>query len=313
MCDLYRVGTPGLYRLRSAFQFPPERQSFLAHVRYTLFGHARSLATIMAEALRHGPHAIADSWLPTVLYDSCKIMLFYLTQLIDPALETSKQLMAETIPHVRKNVKALKIMRSMYASASPLSKAAEAMLEKVLKGARDNSHSGHFLTEDPYAEEGGGSVEVQNGENGMPAQSAPDDVLNPLSIYRLTRKSIPEKHAPERQPLLSASCAPTPIQERRVLHTSRDESMLAPELRTAGEISTTTTGGEHEITTGGTDEQINFDELQSLFSSDPTGWTWQPAETAVGSRIESGGLPPWESTMLDGQLDAWLPAFALDP
>jgi hypothetical protein len=89
--------------------------------------------------------------------------------------------------------------------------------------------------------------------------------------------------------------------------------MLAPELRTAGEISTTTTGGEHEITTGGTDEQINFDELQSLFSSDPTGWTWQPAETAVGSRIESGGLPPWESTMLDGQLDAWLPAFALDP
>lgn len=251
----------------------------------------------MAEALRHGPHAIADSWLPTVLYDSCKIMLFYLTQLIDPALETSKQLMADTIPLVRKNVRALKIMRSMYASAGPLSKAAEAMLERVLEGSANSGHS--FLTEDPYAEEGE-AVSV-NGEE-LPAQSAPDDVLNPLSIYRLTRKSIPEKHAPERQPAaLSRSSTNTvmntPVIERRSLSGDENERFLAPELR----------GG-----TTTTDEQMDFASLESLFSSDPTGWTWQPAETAVGSRIESGGLPPWESTMLDGQLDAWLPAFALD-
>lgn len=298
MCDLYRVGTPSLYRLRSAFEFPPERQSFLAHVRYTLFGHARSLATIMAEALRHGPHAIADSWLPTVLYDSCKIMLFYLTQLIDTTLETSKQLLADTIPLVQKNVEALKIMRSMYASASPLSKAAEAMLQKVLEGSANSGHS--FLTEDPYAEEG---EAVSVNEEELPAQSAPDDVLNPLSIYRLTRKSIPEKHAPERQPPVGSSSrrgtmTNTPVIERKSLGVNgEDERFLAPELR----------GGT------GADEQMDFASLESLFSSDPTGWTWQPAETAVGSRIESGGLPPWESTMLDGQLDAWLPAFALDP
>lgn len=274
----------------------------------------------MEEALRHGPHAIADSWLPTVLYDSCKIMLFYLTQLIDPQGEEGRRLMTETIPLVRKNVEALKIMRGMFASAGPLSKAAEAMLGKVLEGAvtshQQNGNGGHsFLTQDPYAEEEEESGEGDRGRSlvvhgGKPAQSAPDDVLNPLSIYRLTRKSIPEKHAPERQPLLSKSCSGTvdntPIMGHRGLaetnhHTGNGSSMLAPELR--GDV-----GGTAE-------EQINFDELQSLFSSDPTGWTWQPAETAVGSRIESGGLPPWESsTMLndDGQLDAWLPAFALD-
>lgn len=320
MCDLYRVGTPSLYRLRSAFEFPPERQSFLAHVRYTLFCHARSLATIMAEALRHGPHAIADSWLPTVLYDSCKIMLFYLTQLIDPQGEEGRRLMTETIPLVRKNVEALKIMRGMFAAAGPLSKAAEAMLGKVLEGAGHVKGGHSFLTEDPYAEENeeGEDEEVKGRDVGhhKPAQSAPDDVLNPLSIYRLTRKSIPEKHAPERQPLLSRSCEGTQVENTPVLQNTHlahqrhhnSGQMLAPELRPQGPGE-----GQAGISSS-TDEQINFDELQSLFSSDPTGWTWQPAETAVGSRIESGGLPPWESTVLDdiGQLDAWLPAFALD-
>lgn len=31
-----------------------------------------------------------------------------------------------------------------------------------------------------------------------PAQSAPDYVLNPLTIFRMARKSILERHAPER-------------------------------------------------------------------------------------------------------------------
>lgn len=33
---------------------------------------------------------------------------------------------------------------------------------------------------------------------GTPAQSTPEYVLNPLSIYRMARKAVHEKHAPER-------------------------------------------------------------------------------------------------------------------
>lgn len=268
----------------------------------------------MAEALRHGPHAIADSWLPTILYDSCKIMLFYLTQLIDPKLESSKALLADTIPHVRDNVKALNIMRSMFASAGPLAQAAHTMLEKIgIELEEGRTGSQNFIPDDPYSnEDDADDHDASQSAPGTPAQSAPDYILNPLSIYNLARKSIPEKHAPQKQPPvtpIATSSVPTlphtPIRSNSVpsqrnLHMGGDlhgEGSLAPELR-ADPIPP---------------EQINFDELQSLFSTDPTGWTWQPAETAVGSRNEAAGLPPWESNALEGQLDAWIPTFALDP
>lgn len=269
----------------------------------------------MAEALRHGPHAIADSWLPTILYDSCKIMLFYLTQLIDPSLDASKALMAETLPHIRNNVKALNIMRSMYAAAEPLAKAAHTMLEKIgIEFEKGGANSQNLIPEDPYSNHDTEDAdESAHSAPGTPAQSAPDYVLNPLSIYNLARKSIPEKHAPEKQPqqpqLVSISSCPatmarpTPVQRSASLQTyptsgqvNEDDSRLAPHFR------------PEPIPL----DQVNFDELQSLFTSDPTGWTWQPAETAVGSRNEATGLPPWESTSLEHQLDAWLPTFALD-
>ncbi|KAF2166249.1 hypothetical protein M409DRAFT_66731 [Zasmidium cellare ATCC 36951] len=312
MCDLYRIGAPGLYKLRSAFGFPPEQGEFLRHLQSTLFGHARSLATVMAEALRHGPHAIADSWLPTILYDSCKIMLFYLTQIIDPSLDSSRALLAETIPHVRNNVKALNIMRSMFASAGPLAQAAHTMLEKIgIELEEGRTGSQNFIPEDPYSNDEPDDHDVSQSAPGTPAQSAPDYILNPLSIYNLARKSIPEKHAPQRQvPATPMPSSVPPLQltppargtstpSNRNHHMGGDlqgEGALAPELR-----------GEPIPP-----EQINFDELQSLFTSDPTGWTWQPAETAVGSRNEAAGLPPWESNALEGQLDAWIPSFTLN-
>lgn len=304
MCDLYRVGTPGLYKLRSGFSYGPEQQGFHRHLQSTLFGHARSLATIMAEALRHVPHAIADSWLPTILYDSCKIMLFYLTQIIDPSAESSKALMAETIPHLRNNVKALKIMRSMYAAATPLSEAAETMVGKIGIELDSQSRNPDFIQDDPYSNNENEEQDHAASTPGTPAQSAPDYVLNPLSIYRLARKSIPEKHAPEKQPhstsapppAVSSAMATIPLSRRQypMPTTMSDESQIDPGLRSNAMPIV---------------DQINFEELQSLFSSDPTGWTWQPAETAVGSRNASGSLPPWESQALEVGLDAWLPTF----
>lgn len=120
MCDLYRIGSPTLYKLRVGFKFPPEQHDYLYHLQYILFDHARSLATIAGEMISHGTKILADSWIPTITYDSCRIMLYYLTQVIDPALESSKKLMADTIPHLQNNIRALKRMRSLFAIADPL-------------------------------------------------------------------------------------------------------------------------------------------------------------------------------------------------
>lgn len=117
MCDLYRLGAPALYKLRSAFYFPPEQVQFLRHLQWSLFKAARSIAAIIAEAGRHGPAMIADTWLPSITYDSNRIMLYYLTIIFDPADRGTKDLVLNTIPYLQSNVQALKMMRATNAVA----------------------------------------------------------------------------------------------------------------------------------------------------------------------------------------------------
>lgn len=120
MCDLYRIGTPSLYRLRSAFAFPPEQAEFQQRVQWALFKSARTIAAIIAQAERHGPRMMADTWLPTLAYDSIRIMLYYLAEVtrttdINASMGvgvTRKDLVLATIPYLQSNLKALKLMRA---------------------------------------------------------------------------------------------------------------------------------------------------------------------------------------------------------
>lgn len=120
MCDLYRIGTPSLYRLRSAFTFPPEQAEFQQRLQWALFKSARTLAAIIAQAERHGPRMLSDTWLPTIAYDSNRIMLYYLAEVTrttdanSPIATgiTRKELVLGTIPYLQSNVKALKQMRA---------------------------------------------------------------------------------------------------------------------------------------------------------------------------------------------------------
>lgn len=155
MCDLYRIGAPSLYKLRSAFEFPPEQAAFLNHLQSSLFAHAKAHSMLIAEALRYGPHALADQWIPAIAYDGCRIMLFYITQSIDPTLQSSKETILETVPLVQNNVEALKAMKSMYAVADMLHAAAEKMLQRVINlGASTRSSGSSIIPDDPYPETG---------------------------------------------------------------------------------------------------------------------------------------------------------------
>lgn len=127
---------------------------------------------------------------------------------------------------------------------------------------------------------------------GTPIQSAPDYVLNPLSIFRMARKSIPERHAPEK---VGSSSAPNSARPG-----SRDASDQTPNAH-IDRISDENLP-EHEL------GQASLEELQSLFMSD-LGWAWQPADTAVGSGIETAGLLPWAGGYSATQAEPWLPVF----
>lgn len=120
MLDFYRIGTPELFKLRSAFHFPPEKHDFQRHLQYALFKVARTLAAIVAEAEQHGPRIIGDTWFPTIAYESNRVMLYYLTQVTDPMALDKRELVLSTIPYLQSNLKALKTMRATNAMADSL-------------------------------------------------------------------------------------------------------------------------------------------------------------------------------------------------
>ncbi|OQE43592.1 hypothetical protein PENCOP_c003G02269 [Penicillium coprophilum] len=289
ICDLYRLGAPALYKLRAAFDFPPEQGEFLGHLQQVLFDSARALATIIAQTAAHGPQMLADSWLPTIAYDSCRIMVYHLTHILDPRSENAKALVLAAIPLLRSNINALKSMGSLNAIAISLSSAAETMIAR--SGIESEAVTRNIIPDDPYqsAEEEGGSDDLRR----PPVQSAPDYVLNPLTIFRMARKSIPERHAPEKAGSTSASNSVLP-------ESSVDIDHSPSEL--VGDTGAANGPAELEV------EQPSLEELQNLFMSD-LGWAWQPADTAVGSGSEGGGLLPWAGGYPTTQPQPWLPVF----
>ncbi|KAJ5503751.1 hypothetical protein N7463_006625 [Penicillium fimorum] len=289
ICDLYRLGAPALYKLRAAFDFPPEQGEFLRHLQQVLFDSARALATIIGQTAAHGPQMLADSWLPTIAYDSSRIMVYHLTHILDPRSENAKALLLAAIPLLRSNINALKLMGSLNAIASSLSSAAETMLAR--SGIESEAVTRNIIPDDPYqsAEEEDTSDDLRQ----PPVQTAPDYVLNPLTIFRMARKSIPERHAPEKAGNTSASDSVLPESSVDIDHSP---------CEIVSDTGADNGPAELEI------EQPSLEELQSLFMSD-LGWAWQPADTAVGSGTEGGGLLPWAGGYPTTQPQPWLPVF----
>jgi hypothetical protein len=126
-----------------------------------------------------------------------------------------------------------------------------------------------------------------------PVQSAPDYVLNPLTIFRMARKSIPERHAPEKAGTASASNSVIPENSVDIDHSP---------CEVVSESGADNGAVELEV------EQPSLEELQNLFMSD-LGWAWQPADTAVGSGTEGAGLLPWAGGYPVTQPQPWLPVF----
>lgn len=109
----------------------------------------------------------------------------------------------------------------------------------------------------------------------------------------MARKSIPERHAPEKTGTSSAPNSARPDSNADVDHSSDDHIDQGP-APTAS----------HDPDLG----QASLEELQTLFMSD-LGWAWQPADTAVGSGIETAGLLPWAGGYPATQAEPWLPVF----
>ncbi|KAH7144225.1 fungal-specific transcription factor domain-containing protein [Dactylonectria estremocensis] len=188
MLDFYRIGTPELFKLRSAFHFPPEMSDFQRHLQFALFKEARTLGAIIAEAEQHSPRMIGDPWFPTMAYESNRVMLFYLTQVTDPVAMNKRDLVLSSIPYLQSNLKALNTMRATNAMAEGLSRGAESMLQTLGVNANHILPLPNVILDDPY-------LAFPNRDAEAPQRAADSD-LHPLSIFRMARKEIPEGHVP---------------------------------------------------------------------------------------------------------------------
>ena len=112
---------------------------------------------------------------------------------------------------------------------------------------------------------------------GTPRRRAPDYVLNPLSVFRMTRDNVPERHAPKGSiPTLADDPTNNGGTEFEEFPLPTDSSMANPI-----DVDETT-----DIM------DISGMDLDMLFAPN-LGWDWQPAETLVGSGMGEDGLLPW--------------------
>lgn len=286
MCDLHRIGLPRLYKIRTKIHYPPERLEFLATVQQTSFYHASEIAKILQTAYRHGIKTLADSWLSVVAHDTNRLMVYYLTKIINPNAIENRQTLRESLPLISANLDVLRAMAAIFSMSKSLYEASANMVRQ--SGLAENMN-------DVISVPIGISSQVDGpSAPGTPIQSTPDYILNPLAIYRLARKSVPEKekHAPE---LIASPEA----------HIAASEAVRSPSWPQANhsrqnhQVQTVSSlfnnDGYQYTSTPGSAPASGSDvgDLQMFFSSD-FDTIWQPAETVLETS-QLGGIAPWES------------------
>lgn len=126
ICDLHRIGDPrlmpSLFRLHFSIDSLPAQRPFLRHCRKTCFEHAKRVATILAQAARHGTRMLADSWLCTAAYETIRIMLFYITRdnngHIAINLNTEAETLKEVCSMINSNLTVLYLMKPLFTTTA---------------------------------------------------------------------------------------------------------------------------------------------------------------------------------------------------
>ncbi|KAG5920268.1 hypothetical protein E4U61_008022 [Claviceps capensis] len=129
--ELYKLTMPDLFKLPKPLAFPLEHQNFLQTAQADCYYHARQIADILAEAAEHGSRLLSDSLLPFFVYDSSRIMLYYVARLLDPDRPDAEAKMRDAVKAVGSNSRVLRMMSALFPIAQSLSATIERWLSKI--------------------------------------------------------------------------------------------------------------------------------------------------------------------------------------
>ncbi|KYK61835.1 hypothetical protein DCS_02979 [Drechmeria coniospora] len=135
--ELYKMAMPDLFKLPRPFVFPPEHQQHLQAMCLGCFHHASRIAALLADAAEHGTRLLSDSLLPFFLYDSSRVMLYYVARLLDPNRPDAEATMRAAVEAVESNNRVLRLMSTLFPIAHSLSTTIERWLSKMQQTASE--------------------------------------------------------------------------------------------------------------------------------------------------------------------------------
>ncbi|KAH4059922.1 hypothetical protein HBI80_035590 [Parastagonospora nodorum] len=277
MCDVHRIALPDLYKHQEPFVFPPEQRSFVDHLQSVCFDHAQQLSVLVSTILQHGVKHFADSILPSFVYNSSRIMLYYIARILDFSKPNASVTINRAIELVQQNNKALREMTLMYPLAETLCLTTERWLEQVRTSLARGHATTYIAPQDPSENEarrvvgapGAGPVALRQPSPGLSAispmgESIPGESPTPSQI--VTNGFGFSGATPQD---LSPSLAALPGLSGRI-----------PDVNSALYASSTASSSDQPV--------FNLDDLQNFFQWSATG-----DENAQSTGFEGFGPLGW--------------------
>ncbi|KAH7409875.1 fungal-specific transcription factor domain-containing protein [Phaeosphaeria sp. MPI-PUGE-AT-0046c] len=276
MCDVHRIALPDLYKNQDPFPFPQQQHDFVAHLQSVCFDHAQQLSVLVSTILQHGVKHFADSILPSFVYNSSRIMLYYIARILDLTKPDAGTIINRTMELVQQNNRALKEMTVMYPLAETLCVTTERWLEQV----RTSITRGHAMTyiapQDPSENEarrvvgapGSGTVALRPHSPGLSAIS------------------------PQGDSLAAESPSPSQLVTSGFGFTGTTPQNLSPSLAAFPGLSTRipdVNSALYASTPGSSDQPVfNLDDLQNFFQ-----WSATDDENAQSTGFQGFGPLGW--------------------
>jgi hypothetical protein len=170
ICDVHRIALPDLFKNQKPIVFHTNQQAFVRHLQAVCFEHAQRMSISVSHILQHGVKYFADSILPSLVYNSSRIMLYYIARVLDTSKADAGIVIGRTVELVQCNIQALRDMALIYPLAESLCITSERWLETV----RDSLACGHpadyIAPKDPSENEAGCIVGAPTPMTGAPWQ-----------------------------------------------------------------------------------------------------------------------------------------------
>ncbi|KAF2023322.1 hypothetical protein EK21DRAFT_81204 [Setomelanomma holmii] len=276
MCDVHRIALPDLYKNQEPFQFPPEQQPFVAHLQAVCFDHAQRMSVLVSTILQHGVKHFADSILPSFVYNSSRIMLYYIARILDLSKPDAGTVINRTVELVQQNNQALREMTLMYPLAETLCVTTERWLEQV----RTSMARGHATT----------YIAPQDPSENEVRQVVGAPVAGALAVRQSPVLSV---ISPAVDSLPAGSPTPSQIVTNGFGFSNNTPQQLSPSLAALPGLSSRVADVNSALyassATSGTEQPVfNLDDLQNFFQ-----WSASGDENAQSTGFEGFGPLGW--------------------